>query len=138
VPLFASLTRIAEARLHRAGRRFGVRLALMAGLAAAALLFLGFALAALTVALAERHGVLNALLIMAAAGLGLVLILLLALSIEARRHRRVAARQQPLDRQFARAAALSAMPARLPSRTATGLGLVALGAFLVLARRDRD
>lgn len=138
MPLFGSLAGLFEARLKRAGRRFGVRLALIAGCAAALLLVAGFGLAAVTVALAERYGVLSALLMMAAAGLVLLLGLLLALSVEARRHRRIAARQATLDSQLARAAAMSAIPGRLPSRTAAGLGLVALGAFLVLVRRDGD
>jgi hypothetical protein len=117
----------------------GVRLALLAGCAAALMLAGGFGLAAVTVALAEEYGVLNALLLMAAAGLVLLLVLLFVFRMEERRHRRIAMRQETLDRQFVRAAAMSAaVPGRLPSRTVTGLGLVALGAFLVLMRRERD
>jgi hypothetical protein len=136
---FANVTRLVEARLHRAGRRLGARAALVAGCVFAGLLALGFLLAAVTVALADRYGTLPALGIMAVAALVLLFALLLALSLEARRHRRLAVRQQGLDRQLFQAAAMSAasaVPRRMPSRMVAGLGLVALGAFLVLARRD--
>jgi hypothetical protein len=76
---------------------------------------------------------------MAAGALFICVILLAVLALEARRHRRNAARQQALDRRLTRAAALAAIPNRLPSRPAAGLALVALGALLVLMRRgDED
>ena len=132
---FAAFTRLVEARLERAGRRLAVRAALVGACALAALLLLGYALAALTVALADRFGVLPALGIVAAGALVLLLVLLLALRAEGRRHRQLVARQQPLDRQLLRAAALSAVPRRAPSRPVAGLVLVALGAALILVRR---
>jgi hypothetical protein len=138
VAVFAALTRVAEARFRRVGRRLGLRLTLMALCLLAGLVFLLFALAAATTALAVRVGLLDALGIMAAGALIVCVILLAILALEARRHRRDAARQQALDRRLYRAAALAAVPGRLPSRPAAGLALVALGAFLVLMRRDRD
>ena len=75
---------------------------------------------------------------MAGGALVLVLILLAALAMEARRHRRPAVRRAELDRQLYRAAALSIFPYRAPSRPVLGLGLVVLGALLVLVRRRDD
>ena len=138
---FATLLSVAEARLRHAGQRLGLRAALLACCALAAALFLGFALAAATVALAERFGLLQALVIMAGAALALLLVLIGVMAIEARRARRVAVRRASLDRQLLRAAAISAAPraARLPGRGGVGLALVALGAALVLSRRgDRS
>lgn len=136
--LFATVARVAETRVRNIGRRAALRATLVGACVMAALLCLGFALAAGTVALADRVGTIEALAIMAGAALALVLILLLVLRVEARRHRRSAALRASLDRQLYRAAALSAVPSRAPSRPALGIGLVALGAFLVLARRSRD
>jgi hypothetical protein len=75
---------------------------------------------------------------MAAAALVLLLALLGALAWEARRHRRLAVRRAALDRELAQAAALSLVGGARPSRGAIGVGLVALGALMVLLRRDRD
>ena len=75
---------------------------------------------------------------MAGGALVVLLILLAALAWEERRHRRLAARRAALDRQLARAAALSLVGGARPSRPMLGLGLVALGALMVLLRRDRD
>jgi hypothetical protein len=83
-------------------------------------------------------GLRDALAVVAAGGLALVVILLGVLALEARRHRRLAARRHAVDRELYRAAALAAMPSRLPSRSATGLGLVALGTLLVLLRDRGD
>jgi hypothetical protein len=138
VALFASLARVAEARVRRVSRRMGLRLTLIAGCVLAGVVFLIFALAALTVALTREIGLLAALLVVAAGALVLVGILLAALALEARRHRRTLARQRTLDRQLLQAAALSAVPSRMPSRPVAGLALVALGALLVLMRRDGD
>jgi hypothetical protein len=136
--LFATVARVAETRARNIGRRAAVRAALVGGCILAALLCIGFVLAAATVALADRVGMINALAIMAGGSLVLVLILLGVLELEARRHRRYAARRASLDRELYRAAALSALPRRAPSRPVIGLGLVALGALLVLARRGDD
>jgi hypothetical protein len=136
--LLSSLAGIAEARARSTVRRLGLRAMLVAGCVAAGLLASGFGLAAATVALAGRVGVLPALGIMAAAAIVVLLALLAALAIEARRHRRIAAERARLDRQLYRAAALAAAPRVAPrlSRTAIGLGLVGIGALLVLMRRD--
>lgn len=135
--VFAALSQIAERRVRALGRRTALRGALMGGCVLAALICIGFALAAATVALADRVGIIAALGIMAGAAMLLVLVFLAALSIEERRHR---ARARPLraelNRDLYRAAAVSMTPRRAPSRSAVGLGLVALGALLVLARRD--
>jgi MYXO-CTERM domain-containing protein len=136
--LFATVSRVAQARLRQLGRRAALRGTLAAGCVLAALLCLGFALAAATAALADRIGLINALAVMATGALLLLLILLAALALEARRHRRRAARLASLDRQMFRAAALSMVPERAPSRPVAGLALVALGAFLVLARRKGE
>ncbi len=136
--LFATVARVAEARVRNVGRRVAVRATLIGACILAALLCIGFVLAAATVALADRVGMINALAIMAGGSLVLVLVLLGALELEARRYRRFAARRAILDRQLYRAAALSAMPRKAPSRPVIGLGLVALGALLVLARRGED
>jgi len=136
--LFATVSRIAQARIRNIGRRAVLRASLMAGCVVAALLCLSFALAAATVALADRVGTINALAIMAAGALVLLLILLGILAIEARRHRRLAIQRARLDRELYRAAALSIVPSRVPSRPVLGFGLVALGALLVLLRRSDD
>ena len=134
--LFATLSQVAQARLRHAGRRAALRGALIGGCVLAALVALGFALAAAAVALAARVGTVEALAIMAAGAVVVVLIFLIALAIETRRHRRLQLRRATLDRELYRAAAVSMMPSRAPSRPVVGLGLVALGALLVLARRD--
>ena len=84
--------------------------ALIGGGVLAALVCIGFALAAATVALAARVGIIEALAIMAAGALVVVLIFLGVLGLEARRHRRLRARRADLDRELYRAAALSMMP----------------------------
>lgn len=132
----SAVSRIAEARVRNIGRRAAFRAALMGGCVVAGLLCLGFALAAGTVALAHRVGWIEAFGIMAGGALVLLLLLLSILAIEARRHRRLAARRAALDRQMAQAAALSLVGGVKPSRTALGLGMVGLGALLVLLRRD--
>ena len=93
---------------------------------------------AATMALAERFGTINALAIMAGGALVVLFLLLAALAWEDRRHRRLAARRAALDRELARAAALSLVGDARPSRPVIGLGLVAIGALMVLLRRDRD
>jgi len=136
--LFPTLTRVVEARVRHATRRLSLRAALAGGAILCALLCVGFALAAATVALANRVGVIEALAIMAGGALLFVLILAGALAWEARRHRRLAARRAALDRQLFQAAAVSMVPGRAPSRSMLGLGLVAVGALLVLIRRRDD
>ena len=68
--LFATVSRVAEARVRNVGRRASRRAALIGGCVLAALLCLAFALIAATVALAERFGTINALAIMAGGGAG--------------------------------------------------------------------
>lgn len=139
---FATLYSVAQARVRHAGQRLGVRLGLLAGCAVAGLVFLGFGLAAATVALTERVGLLQALTIMAGGALVVILVLVGVLALEAQRERRIAARRAALDQRLLQSAAISsAVPtvARLGGRAGIGLGLVALGSLLVLAhRRDRD
>ncbi len=138
VRLFTTLSHVAEARLRYLGRRASVRGTLIAGCVLAALTCIGFALAAATVALAGRVGIIEALAIMAGLALLVVLILLAALAWESRRNRILAVRRAEADRQLFRAAALSMTPAPRPSRSTIGLGLVSLGALLVLMRRRDD
>ena len=137
----ATLYSVAQARVRHASQRLGLRAALICGCILGGLLFLGFALAAATVALTDRVGPLQALVIMAGIALLAVLVLVGVLVGEARRERRIAARRAVLDRDLLRAASISAALPRvagLSSRTGIGLGLVALGAMLVLGRRRRD
>ena len=136
--LFATVSRVAEARINNIGRRAALRGSLLAFAVLAALICLGFVLMAATVALAERYGLINALGIMAGGALVLVLAFLVALKIEARNHRRTAARRAALDRQLFQAAAISMVPTQLPSRPVLGFGLVAAGALLVLMRKRGD
>lgn len=136
----ASLYSVAGARVRHASQRLGVRLALFAAVGLAGLIFLGFALAAATVALTERVGLLQALVIMAGGALVVVLVVVGVMAMEARRERRLAARRAALDRQLLRSAAIaSAVPRAtgLTTRGGIGMGLVALGALLVLAHRRR-
>jgi len=135
--LFGQITRLAEARLKQTGRRLGLRAALAAVAALAFVVFLFFGLAALAVWLMRSMAPHQALLVVAGGALVIVLAIALALALEARRHRRLAARREAFDRQLVRAATLAAMPSRMPSRSVTGLGLVAAGALLVLLGRRR-
>lgn len=134
MPLFANLARVAEARAKRVGRHLGVRAALIAGCALAATVTGLFVLAAITVALAQRYGWIDAFAIMAGLGLLVLAFLLLALAREARRHRLRQLARQGLDRQLYQAALLSAVPRRMPSRPVAGLLLVTAGVLLVLLR----
>ncbi len=68
----------------------------------------------------------------------IILVILGILALEARKHRRLASRRQAFDQQLVRTAALAAMPSKMPSRSVTGLGLVAVGALLVLLGKRRD
>jgi hypothetical protein len=138
VRLLGSLGRVAQARLRDAGRRATVRAVLAASCVLAGLIAFGFALGAATVALAHEIGTVRALLAMAAGAFLLMLILIGVLSWQAKRDRQQAAIRAELDSRLMRAAAISMVPTRLPSRPVLGLGLVALGAVLVLLRRDGD
>ena len=64
-----SCTRVAEARVRNIGRRAALRAALIGGAWWRRCICIGFALAAATVALAERVGTINALAIMAGGAL---------------------------------------------------------------------
>ena len=136
--VFGQITRLAEARLRQTGRRLGFRFALAAVATLALVVALFFALAGLAVWMAHYMRLENALLLIAAVAFLIVLGILVALSLEARKHRRLAAQREAFDRQLVRTAALAAMPTRMPSRSVTGLGLVAAGALLVLLGRRRD
>ena len=107
------------------------------------LMALIFGLVALTLGLADWLGTIPALLILCAISLAGAGIALALLASEARKARLIAARRAPLDRELARAALLSAAPlgVRRVPRGVFGLGLVVLGALLVVTRkagRDRD
>lgn len=136
--LFGQITRLAEARLKQTGRRIGLRVTLAALAALALLVFVFFGLAAVVVWMAHSMRLETALAIVAGGGLVVVLAVMIALSIESRRYQRLAAKRQSFDQQLVRTAALAAMPSRMPSRSVTGLGLVAVGALLVLLGRRRD
>ncbi len=135
---FGQITRLAEARVKRTGRRLGFRAALAAVAALAFLVFLFFGLAGVAVWLTHYMRLQEALLVIAGGALLVVLGVYLALALEARKHRRLAATREAFDRQLVRAATLAAMPSRMPSRSVTGLGLVAVGALLVLLGKKRD
>jgi hypothetical protein len=133
--VLATVSRIAQVRLHQISRRTARRAELMLGAAVAGIIVLVYLLIAVTVALARQTGTLGALAIVGGIALLVMLGFLLALRLEAGRHRQMAARRAELDAQLYRAAALSLVPDRLPSRPVMGFGLVALGAALVLLRR---
>ena len=133
--LLSTVSQVAQARLHQISRRAARRGELMFGAAVAGIIALVYALIAATIALAREHGMLTALGIIGGIAVLVMLGFLLALWIEARRHRRMAARRAALDAQLYRAAAMSLVPERAPSRGVVGVGLVALGAALVLLRR---
>lgn len=107
--------------------------AVLAGVVAA-----GFAIGAATVALAARLGTIEALLVMAGVALVVMIALLVVISAQARRDREQAALRAELDSRLIRAAAVSMIPARAPSRPVLGLALVAVGALLVMIRRGDD
>lgn len=136
--LFGHITRLAEARVKQTGRRLGFRVALAVVAGLAFVVFLFFALAGLAVWMTHFMRLQDALLVIAGGALLIVVAILVALALESRKHRRLAARREAFDRQLVRAATLAAMPSRMPSRSVTGLGLVAAGALLVLLGRKKD
>jgi heme/copper-type cytochrome/quinol oxidase subunit 2 len=138
VRLLSSVGRVAEARLRDAGRRIGMRAVLAAAAALAGLIAAGFAIGAATVALAARLGTIEALLVMAGVALVVMIALLIVISAQARRDREQAALRAELDSRLLRAAAVSMIPTRVPSRPVLGLALVAVGALLVMIRRGGD
>lgn len=133
--LLATVTQVAQTRLNQISRRAALRGELMFGAAVAGIIALVYALIAGTIALSYRYGTLKALGIVGGVSFVVMLGFLLALWIEGRRHRRLAARRAALDAQLYRAAALSLVPDKAPSRSVVGFGMVALGAALVLLRR---
>lgn len=133
--LLATVTQVAQTRLNQISRRAALRGELMFGAAVAGIIALVYALIAGTIALSYRYGTLTALGIVGGVSFVVMLGFLLALWIEGRRHRRLAARRAALDAQLYRAAALSLVPDKAPSRSVVGFGMVALGAALVLLRR---
>lgn len=133
--LLSTVSQVAQARLHQVSRRAAKRGKLILGAAVAGIIVFVYALIAVTVALAREYGTLEALGIVGGIALLVMLGFLFALWLEARRHRRLAARRAALDAQLYRAAALSLVPNRAPSRPVLGLGLVAIGAGLILLRR---
>jgi len=138
IRLLSSVGRVAEARLKDAGRRIGMRVVLTAAAALAGLVAAGFAIGAVTVALAARLGTIEALLVMAGVALVVMIALLIVISAQARRDREQAALRAELDSRLIRAAAVSMIPTRAPSRPVLGLALVAVGALLVMIRRRDD
>lgn len=136
--LFGRITRLAEARVKQTGRRLGFRVALAAVASLAFVVFLFFGLAALAVWMTHYMRLQDALLIITGGAFLVFVAILIGLSLEARKHRRLAAQREAFDQQLIRAATLAAMPTRMPSRSVTGLGLVAAGALLVFLGRRRD
>lgn len=136
--VFGQITRLAEARIKQTGRRLGLRIALAAVAALAFVVVLFFGLAGLAVYLTAYMRLHEALLLIAGVAALIVVAILVWMSVEARRHRRLAARRETFDRQLVRAATLAAMPSRMPSRPITGLALVAAGALLVLLGKRGD
>jgi len=132
------IRRLAEVRVKRAGQRLGLRAALAAVAALAFVVFLFFGLAALAVWMMHSMRPESALLVIAGGALVVMLAILLALRLEARKHRRLAAQRQSFDQQLVRTAALAAMPSKMPSRPVAGLGLVAIGALLVVLGKRRN
>ena len=135
IGVFASLGRVAKARVRDVGRRAQLRASLAGGALLFGLIALGFALLAATVALAEELGLLNALLVMAGGAFVIAIILIVVMKAQARRDRRMAAARAEMDSRLLKAAAVSMVPGMAPSRPVLGLGLLALGALMVLGRR---
>ncbi|MFT3974085.1 MAG: hypothetical protein QM699_11735 [Amaricoccus sp.] len=133
--LLSTASQVVQTRLKQMSRRAALRGELMFGAAVAGIVALVYALIAATVALSREYGSLTAMGIIGGVAFVVMLGFLLALWIEARRHRRLSARRAALDAQIYRAAALSLVPDRAPSRPVVGFGLVAIGAALVLLRR---
>ena len=97
------------------------------------LLFLVFGLAAGTVALAERFGLLAALAIMAGGALFLCVFVLVLSNLADRRARALAAERAELQRRVRQLAMLSALGATRPKAThLVGLGVIAAAVMLVL------
>ena len=136
IGVLGSLSRVARSRLRDAGRRVQFRAALTGGAVLFGLIAFVFALMAATVAIAIEIGLLYALLVMMGGAAVISLALVIILKAQARRDRRTAAVRAELDSRLLKAAAISMVPGiSAPSRPALGLGLVALGALLVLVRR---
>lgn len=133
--LLSTVSQVAQARLHQVSRRAAKRGKLILGAAVAGIIVFVCAIIAATVALAQEFGTLEALGIVGGVAFVVMLCFLLALWLEARRYRKLAARRAALDAQLYRAAALSLVPDRAPSRPVLGLSLVAVGAGLILLRR---
>lgn len=138
--LLAPLADLARARIRRVARRARWRAVLIACTILTGGLAFFFALGTATVALANALGWVESLAIMAGVMLLLALILVAVLAEEARRERLRAAQRSGLDRKLARAALLSVAPTRIgrPPRGLIGAGLVALGALIILRRRDGE
>ena len=135
--VFGQITRLVEGRLKQTGRRLGLRVVLAAVASLAFVISLLFGLAALAVWMVRYMPLHEALLIIAGGALLVVVAILIALSLEARKHRRHAAQREAFDRQLVRVATVAAMPTRMPSRSVAGLGLVAVGALMVLLGKKR-
>lgn len=135
--VFGQITRLVEGRLKQTGRRLGLRVVLAAVASLAFVISLLFGLAALAVWMVRYMPLHEALLIIAGCALLVVVAILIALSLEARKYRRHAAKREAFDRQLVRVATVAAMPTRMPSRSVAGLGLVAVGALMVLLGKKR-
>lgn len=133
--LLSTVTHVAQSRLHQISHRAVLRGELIAGAAICGIIVLVYALVAVTIALSRHFGTLEALGIVGGIVFVVMLAFLLGLWMEGRRHERLAARRAALDAQLYRAAALSLIPDKMPSRPVVGFGLVALGAALVMLRR---
>jgi hypothetical protein len=139
----APLAGLATADLRRLRDRGSRKALFFGGIALLGLLGFGFGLTALTVALARWLGLLGALLVMmGVCVIGLLILLILMRTVEAR-DREFYARSAERNRRLYQMASLAILPsllrpgrARLAGR-ALGLGLMAVGALLLFARRPR-
>jgi hypothetical protein len=139
----APLAGLATADLRRLRDRSARKAAFLGGIGLFGLLAFGFGLAALTVGLARSLGLLGALLVMMGACIIGLLILLILMRMAEARDREIDARSAGRNRRLYQMASLAILPsllrpgrARLAGR-AVGLGLMAVGALLLFARRSR-
>lgn len=122
------------ARVRRVSRNARAQAIAIGFLALFALTALVFCLTAVSVALAEWLGLLEALVVMSAAALLACLATILVIRAQARRRDRQKAMEAMQDRRLMETAAITLLP-QLRGAGMLGLGVLAVGAFLLSRRR---
>jgi uncharacterized protein YfiM (DUF2279 family) len=119
-------------RISRNARAQGIAIGFLAFFAVIALVFF---LAAVTVALAGWLGLLEALVVMSVAALLACLATVLVIRAQTRRREREKTIEAMQDRRLMETAAISLLP-QLRGAGMLGLGVLAVGAFLLSRRRE--